>query len=55
VVSNSSALVWKTAFTDSLGFVLVVWSIPVAILIVGTPIALAAALGIAFMRWILHS
>ncbi|HEX4912605.1 MAG TPA: hypothetical protein VFV51_01555 [Vicinamibacterales bacterium] len=44
---------WKTVVTDSLGLVLVLWSIPVAILVVGTPIVLAVALVIAGMRWIL--
>ena len=39
---------------DSLGFVLVVWSIPAAILLVGTPIVLVVALVIAVMRWILQ-
>ena len=45
--------VWKTVLVDSLGFVLVMWSIPAAILVVGTPIVMAVALVIAFMRWIL--
>ena len=40
---------WKTILIDSLGLVLVVWSIPVAILVIGAPIALVAAL----VRWIL--
>ena len=31
---------WKTAVTDSLGFVVVIWSIPLAIIAVGLPIAL---------------
>lgn len=44
---------WKTALGDSLGFVLVVWSIPVAILLIGTPIVLVVALMIALMRQIL--
>lgn len=44
---------WKTALGDSLGFVLVVWSIPVAILLIGTPIVLVVALLIALMRQIL--
>ena len=43
---------WKTGLTDSLGLVLVVWSIPVAILIVGTPIVLVVAAVIAGVRWI---
>lgn len=40
---------WKTAIIDSLGLVLVIWSIPIAILIVGAPIALTVAL----IRWLL--
>jgi len=40
---------WKTILIDSLGLVLVVWSIPVAILVIGAPIALVVALA----RWIL--
>ena len=40
---------WKTILIDSLGLVVVVWSIPVAILIVGTPIVLVVAL----VRWIM--
>ena len=46
--------VWKTRLIDSLGFVLVVWSIPAAILLIGTPIVLVVALVIAVMRWILQ-
>ena len=38
---------------DSFGFLLVVWSIPVAILIVGTPIVLAVALVMSLMRRIM--
>jgi uncharacterized membrane protein len=34
----------KTVLTDSLGLLLVIWAIPVAILVVGTPIALLVAL-----------
>jgi len=49
-----AAPAWKTILVDSLGFVLVVWSIPAAILLVGTPIVLVAALVIASMRWILQ-
>ena len=45
-----AAPVWKTLLLDSLGFVLVVWSIPAAILLIGMPIALV----IATMRWILQ-
>jgi hypothetical protein len=42
---------WRTVLIDALGFVLVVWSIPVAIIVMGTPIALAVALLIALSRW----
>jgi hypothetical protein len=45
---------WKAVLIDSLGFVLGVWSIPAAILLVGTPIVLVAALVIALMRWMLQ-
>ena len=46
--------VWKTALIDSVGFVLAVWSIPAAILLVGTPIVLVVALVAAIMRWVLQ-
>lgn len=39
---------------DSLGIVLVIWSIPAAILVVGTPIVMAVALTMALTRWILQ-
>ena len=51
MAAATAAPVWKTVLLDSLGFVLVVWSIPVAILLVGTPIVLV----VAFVRWILQS
>ena len=44
--------VWKTALIDSVGFVLAVWSIPAAILLVGTPIVLVVALVASLMRWV---
>ena len=43
--------VWKTVLVDSIGLVLVVWSIPVAIVLVGTPIVLTVALVMALIRW----
>ena len=46
---------WKTILGDSIGLVLVVWSIPVAILVIGTPIALVITLIIALMRSVLQS
>jgi len=52
--AETVAPVWKTILIDSLGFVLVVWSIPAAILLVGTPIVLVVALVSATMRWILQ-
>ena len=41
--------VWKTILIDSFGLVGVILAIPVAILVVGTPIALLAKLVIALM------
>jgi uncharacterized membrane protein YvlD (DUF360 family) len=42
---------WKTVAGDVLGFVLVIWSLPVAILVIGAPIAMAAALVLMLARW----
>jgi hypothetical protein len=44
----AAAPVWKVVLLDSLGLILVVWSIPVAILLVASPIVLVVAL----VRWI---
>ena len=46
----TNAPVWKTCLLDSLGFVVVIWSIPAAILLVGAPIALVFALA----SWVLQ-
>ena len=54
MAADTAVPVWKTVLIDSLGFVLLVWSIPAAILIVGTPIVMAAALVISLMRRILQ-
>ena len=45
----AAAPVWKVVLLDSLGLILVVWSIPVAILLVASPIVLVVVL----VRWIL--
>ena len=45
----TEAPVWKTILFDSVGMILVVWAIPVAIVLVGAPIALVVAL----VRWLL--
>jgi len=50
MATSTTEPVWKTVLLDSLGLVLVVWSIPAAILIIGTPIALAVTLAIAAVR-----
>lgn len=50
----TAAPMWKTVLTDSLGFVLIVWSIPAAILVVGTPIVLVVALVTEAVRWIVQ-
>jgi len=51
----AAAPIWKTYLLDALGFVVVVWSIPAAILLVGTPIVLVAALAIALARWLFQA
>lgn len=42
---------WKTIAGDAFGFAAVIWSIPIAILLVGAPIALAVWLVLAIARW----
>ncbi len=49
MAAATSAPVWRTVLGDALGLVLVVWSIPVAIMLVGAPIVLVVAL----VRWLL--
>jgi len=44
---------WKTLLLDSLGAVAMIWTIPVAILVVGAPIVLLASMVIALARWVL--
>ena len=39
---------WRTMILDTLGAVAMIWVIPVAILVVGAPIAFLASLVIAF-------
>ncbi len=46
---------WRTVLGDSLGLVLVVWSIPVAIILIGTPIVLGVAVLIGIARWFLQA
>jgi hypothetical protein len=48
-----AAPAWRTFVVDSLGLVLAVWAIPVAILLVGAPIVLLASLLINVARWLL--
>jgi hypothetical protein len=54
MAATTAAPLWKTVLLDSLGFVLVVWSIPAAILLAGAPIALVVALVIALVGWFLQ-
>lgn len=42
----------KTIVLDLLGSVVVLWSIPLAILLVGTPIVMLVALVVSFARWV---
>ena len=44
---------WKTAVLDSAGFFLVIWSIPVAILILGAPVVLVFLAMRELARWML--
>jgi hypothetical protein len=44
----------RTAVMDSLGFAVLIWMIPAAILLVGSPIVMAVALVIGLMRWMLQ-
>lgn len=46
---------WSTALTDSVALLAVVWSIPLAVLVVGTPIALAITLVLWFGRFALSA
>ena len=45
----------RTVALDSFGLALAIWSVPAAILLVGTPIVMAVALGIALMRWMVQA
>jgi len=44
---------WRTGTLDAFGLIAVVWSIPVAILLVGTPIVLVVVLLRMLARWAL--
>jgi hypothetical protein len=45
---------WKTALDDSFSLVLALLAIPLGILLIGTPIALVAALVIKLAGWFLQ-
>lgn len=42
---------WRTALTDAVGLIAVVWGVALAILVVGLPIALAVAVLLRLGRW----
>ena len=44
---------WRTMLVDAIGAVAVIWTIPVAILVVGAPIVLLASMILALARWML--
>ena len=46
------AAAWLRMLGDGLGAVAMVWTIPVAILVVGAPIALLASMVIALAGWV---
>jgi hypothetical protein len=50
MAATTAAPAWKTILTDSLGLIMVVWAIPVAILLIGAPFVLVIAL----VRWSLQ-
>ena len=43
--TTAAAPRWRTILFDSLGWVAVIWAIPVAIVVIGAPIALLIKLG----------
>lgn len=54
MAATADAPVWKTVLIDSAGLILVVWSIPVAIILIGAPIVLLAGAVIASVRWLVQ-
>jgi hypothetical protein len=50
VAAATAAPAWRTFLVDSVGLVLIVWAIPLAILLIGAPIAAVFVLA----RWILQ-
>jgi hypothetical protein len=46
---------WRIAISDAAGLLAVIWVIPVAILAVGAPIALAGALAVWIGRLVRHA
>jgi hypothetical protein len=46
---------WRIAVSDAVGLLAVVWVVPVAILAVGAPIALAGALAVWIGRLVRHA
>ena len=49
-VSEPAVPAWRTMLVDALGAVAMVWTIPVAILVVGAPIVLLASMILALAR-----
>lgn len=52
-VGEPGVPVWRTMIVDALGAVAMVWTIPVAILVVGAPIVLLVSMILALARWML--
>ena len=44
VSGDSRAPRWRTMLIDGLGFIALIWSIPIAIVVIGAPIALLVKL-----------
>jgi hypothetical protein len=53
VAAAAESPVWRTVVVDSLGLMLVVWSIPLAIIVVGAPIVMLASLIITALQRLL--
>ena len=54
-VAMATTARWRTAFSDVIDLIGVVWVIPVAILAVGAPVALVGALAVWVGRLIRHA
>jgi hypothetical protein len=52
---DTTARRWKTMLLDGVGFMAVIWILPLAILMIGVPIVLAAKLVVLVAGWMLSA